>query len=84
MKWFIGLDGGGTKTLAVLCDETGFVHARAAKEATNPTSVARELVVQRLAGLLDTLLADIGGRQGAIEGGFGGFGGFGDMGFDLG
>lgn len=75
MEWLIGLDGGGTKTLAALCDETGHILAFAKGEATNPSSVPRDIWEQRLAELLDALTKGIGGRQAAIAGCFGGFGG---------
>ena len=76
MEWLIGIDGGGTKTLAVLCDSSGLVHAVSACEATNPTSVPRKTVIKRLTGLLNELLSGIGGRYTAeIKACFGGFGG---------
>jgi len=75
MEWLIGIDGGGTKTQAVLCDETGLVRAVSFCEATNPTSVPRDVVVQRLVGLLDNLVFGIGSRQTVTGGCFGGFGG---------
>lgn len=37
-KWFIGIDGGGTKTRAAICDETGHVLAVVEGGASNPLS----------------------------------------------
>lgn len=75
MRWLIGIDGGGTKTDAALCDETGRVHARRTDGPTNPTSVPKDAVAARLEGLLDALLAPLGGRTASIDGCFAGVGG---------
>lgn len=75
MKWLIGIDGGGTKTDAALCDETGRVRVRRTDGPTNPTSVPKETVAKRLEGLLDTLTAPLGGRKAQIDGCFVGVGG---------
>ena len=75
MGWLIGIDGGGTKTLAVLCDMTGLVHKRALGEGSSLTSVPRDEVVRRLSCILDELLSDLGGRQIVTGSCFGGFSG---------
>lgn len=75
MKWLIGIDGGGTKTDAALCDETGRVHVCRTDGPTNPTSVPKETVAARLESILDALTAPLGGRMARIDGCFVGVGG---------
>ncbi|WP_096185839.1 N-acetylglucosamine kinase [Evansella halocellulosilytica] len=53
--YYIGIDGGGTKTAALLCDEEGNVLAKALEGATNPTTVRAETVERRFQCLLDQL-----------------------------
>ncbi|MBE7036510.1 MAG: hypothetical protein E7403_04375 [Ruminococcaceae bacterium] len=58
MKTIIGIDGGGTKTEFVLCDETGFVKKKVLLGAGNPVDVGLEkacqLIKQGICGLLET------------------------------
>jgi len=75
MKCLIGMDGGGTKTDAALCDETGRVLVRRTEGPTNPTSVPKAEVYGRLESLLDALTAPLGGREARIDGCFVGVGG---------
>lgn len=58
MKTIIGIDGGGTKTEFVLCDETGFVKKSVLLGAGNPVDVGMEnacrLIKQGICELLGT------------------------------
>ncbi len=46
--WVIGVDGGGTKTTAVLADASGTEHARRVAGASNPNVVGIETAAQHL------------------------------------
>jgi N-acetylglucosamine kinase-like BadF-type ATPase len=53
--YFIGIDGGGTKTLGVIADQTGQIFAHAVTGATNMNSVGKLKTLERLRELLDAL-----------------------------
>jgi len=58
---YLGLDGGGTKTEAVLCDEDGHIVSRVRTGASAPSSVPEEQLTQTLQQLYaDLHLADRG------------------------
>ncbi len=50
--YFLGLDGGGTKTEAVLCDESGHILSRHLMGPTNPNDIGIEESVTRLCALI--------------------------------
>ncbi len=50
--FYFGIDGGGTKTEAVLCDERGHILLHKTISATNPNDVGIHTAVDRLRGLL--------------------------------
>ena len=54
--YYIGVDGGGTKTVGVLIDATGTLLAHVRAESTNLHAVGPELARQRLLALSDSLL----------------------------
>jgi N-acetylglucosamine kinase-like BadF-type ATPase len=58
--YFIGVDGGGTKTLGVLIDATSAQLAEVRMESTNLHAVGPALAQQRLLALIDALLAQAG------------------------
>ncbi len=60
MKYLIGIDGGGTKTLGVLTDKNGTVLARDTVGASNPNDVTLPVAVDRLAQLCRALLNTAG------------------------
>ena len=60
MPYYIGIDGGGTKTEGVLTDGEGIILARAACPATNPNDVTPDLSVTRLTELCRSLLTSAG------------------------
>ncbi|GGD72180.1 N-acetylglucosamine kinase [Paenibacillus nasutitermitis] len=68
MRYVIGVDGGGTKTEAVLADESGHVVDRHLTGASNPHAVTFEIMEMRLAEIIDRFLKRIGpkGRLGAV------------------
>lgn len=68
----IGIDGGGTKTDAVLCDETGRVLRRVRGGPGSPTSQPLAQAVGNLRAVLDALLA---GQPGHIDALFAGLSG---------
>ncbi|MGG1660077.1 N-acetylglucosamine kinase [Brevibacillus sp. NRS-1366] len=63
-QWFIGIDGGGTKTRAAICDGTGQVLALASGEASNPLSRPWGEVERTLR----TCIADVREQAGVSEG----------------
>lgn len=63
MTYTIGVDGGGTKTEAVLLDERGHIVDRFVAGATNPHAVTFETAQARLAETTDRLLANLGERS---------------------
>ena len=54
--WYVGIDGGGTKTEFVLCDDRGAVHDRIVAEGSNPNSLGLEKSYDVLCAGLDRLL----------------------------
>ena len=52
MQYYLGIDGGGTKTKAVLCDTFGHILFHKTVSATNPNDVGIHTAVERLTGLL--------------------------------
>jgi N-acetylglucosamine kinase-like BadF-type ATPase len=58
--YFIGVDGGGTKTLGVLIDASSARLAEVRMESTNLHAVGPALAQQRLLALIDALLAQAG------------------------
>ena len=73
----LGLDGGGTKTDAVLSDGAGKVIARAAGGATGFTGIPRPEAERRLKTVLEQVLRDVGGLTAAIRGVYAGVAGCG-------
>jgi N-acetylglucosamine kinase-like BadF-type ATPase len=59
-EYYIGVDGGGTKTLGVLIDATGAFCAQVRTESTNLHAVGPAVAQQRLLALNDALLAQAG------------------------
>jgi N-acetylglucosamine kinase-like BadF-type ATPase len=55
--YYLGVDGGGTKTTGVLIDATGTVRAQMRTESTNLHAVGAATARQRLLALADALLA---------------------------
>lgn len=66
-RWFIGIDGGGTKTKAAICDGTGRVAAIAAGEGSNPMSRPWPEVERTLRQLIDELVRRAGARREEVE-----------------
>lgn len=65
-KIFLGVDGGGTKTLAVLIDETGAALSEAATSASNPLRVGVENAVNEITAAVDRACDAIGKRRSDI------------------
>ena len=57
MNFIIGIDGGGTKTVGILADETGQVHTRVEAGASNYHTVGETQTKEVLADLVSQLLA---------------------------
>lgn len=79
-RYYIAVDGGGTKTKGILTDGVGNELASLTVGATNPNDVGANVTVERLVGLISTLLngtspavtvcagiAGAGGRGGELE-----------------
>src|SRR5512135_802595 len=58
--WVIGVDGGGTKTTAVLADASGTERARRMTGASNPNVVGIETAVQHIAEAIIGCCTDAG------------------------
>ncbi|GHU59169.1 ATPase [Spirochaetia bacterium] len=75
MALLLGIDGGGTKTEAVLCDDTGTFLGRTIEGPTNPTSDSIELIHDRLLALLNDLLKNYQGVNTELAGYYAGIAG---------
>lgn len=75
--YLIGVDGGATKTDAVLADASGRVLARFIGPETNPSGQSRERARENLVSTLDALLSGFGGREAFAGGVFAGIAGTG-------
>ncbi|MED1780624.1 BadF/BadG/BcrA/BcrD ATPase family protein [Brevibacillus fortis] len=74
-KWFIGIDGGGSKTKAAICNEAGQVQAIAAGESSNPLSRSWGDVEATLRQLIDAVRIKAGAKEEEVAGLFIGLGG---------
>lgn len=63
MSYLIGVDGGGTKTIGVLCNTQGTVLATGMVGATNPNDVTLPVTVERLTQLCRQLMTTVGLRE---------------------
>ena len=66
MRYLMGIDGGGTKTLGVLTAMDGTVLSQAKTNATNPNDVTLPVSVERLTGLCRDLLEKAGLTESAL------------------
>ena len=71
----VGIDGGGTKTEAVLCDGEGRVLSRVIGGPTSPTSRPAAQVRETLAKILRRLMEGRGGLAGGLDALFAGLSG---------
>ncbi|MGG4440083.1 N-acetylglucosamine kinase [Brevibacillus fortis] len=74
-KWFIGIDGGGSKTKAAICNEAGQVQAIVAGESSNPLSRSWGDVEATLRQLIDAVRIKAGAKEEEVAGLFIGLGG---------
>ena len=56
--FFIGIDGGGTKTVGLLADQTGHIIAKAESGASNYHAIGEEQTKQVLSDVVSRLIAD--------------------------
>ena len=73
----LGIDGGGTKTDAVLCDGEGRVISRFVGGASGFTGIPREEAEAHLTETLDAVLQEAGGLSAPLQGVFAGIAGCG-------
>ncbi|KAF0818630.1 Kinase similar to eukaryotic-like N- acetylglucosamine kinase [Bacillus sp. ZZV12-4809] len=73
--YVLGIDGGGTKTKGVICDEKGRVYAEAAVGPTNPNSLGYEFVEKELSRLLGDLQQRAPEKYAEIKSSFAGMSG---------
>ncbi len=66
-KRIIGLDGGGTKTLGVMIDETGQLLARASGDSSNIQAIGAERLGESLSALVAELTANAGCTPGEVD-----------------
>ncbi len=66
MRWLIGIDGGGTKTVACAADLSGRLLARAEKGAANYHVIGLPAFAALVAGLVDELAGDAGLDRAAL------------------
>ncbi|KIL49547.1 N-acetylglucosamine kinase [Jeotgalibacillus soli] len=78
MPYVIGIDGGGTKTKAVLLDETGKVYAVSKAGPSNPTAVPSEQLKTTLQCILVGLQLQAPNEYKQVKAGFAGMSGAGD------
>lgn len=71
----IGIDGGGSKTDAVLCADDGTVLARKIGGPSSPTSLSEAEVKACLSDLLEELLGPYGGLSARVDGIYAGISG---------
>lgn len=74
-KWFIGIDGGGSKTRAAICNEAGQVGAIVVGESSNPLSRSWGDVEATLRQLMDAVRIKAGAKEEEVAGLFIGLGG---------
>ncbi|GED68316.1 N-acetylmuramic acid/N-acetylglucosamine kinase [Brevibacillus reuszeri] len=74
-KWFIGIDGGGTKTKAAICDRAGRVMAVEVGEGSNPLSRPWEEVEHTLRTCMNQVQQQAGAKQEDVAGLYIGLGG---------
>lgn len=72
---FVGIDGGGTKTDAVICDEYGKVLGRVKGGPSSPTSLKPEQAIENIRQVMAALMAPFGGIKGHIDSLFAGLSG---------
>lgn len=72
MRYFLAIDAGGTKTDAVVFDETGHIICRDLSAGNNGMDIGKELAVERLLGVLQRTSATVPERFTAIYGGIAG------------
>ena len=56
--FFIGIDGGGTKTVGLLADQAGHIIAKAESRASNYHAIGEEQTKQALSDVVSRLIAD--------------------------
>lgn len=56
MRYIIGVDGGGTKTEAVVCDKNGNVVARNIVGSSNPNDIGNEKMIETVTSLIKSVL----------------------------
>lgn len=71
----IGIDGGGTKTDAVLCDEYGRVYKRVIGGPASPTSQPMEAAIGNIRRVMEVLMSECGGLDAKIDALFAGISG---------
>ena len=57
-EFFIGIDGGGTKTVGLLADQTGHIIAKAESGSSNYHAIGEEQTKQVLSDVVSRLIAD--------------------------
>ncbi|WP_430790835.1 N-acetylglucosamine kinase [Virgibacillus flavescens] len=78
MKHVIGIDGGGTKTEALMANEEGIIIARSNAGPSNPNALSADELQQTLAGLLTELREQVPGQFGNTTHLFAGIAGTGE------
>ncbi|WP_400161887.1 N-acetylglucosamine kinase [Brevibacillus sp. TJ4] len=66
-RWFIGIDGGGTRTRGAICDEAGRVAAIAVGDGSNALSRPWSEVERTLRQLIDELIQSAGTSRDQVE-----------------
>ena len=63
MKYYLGIDGGGTRTTAAVSDENGNVLFKAVGKSINFYSVRREQARENLKNVINDIYKNIGGIE---------------------
>jgi len=83
MKYYLGIDGGGTKTKFILCDENGNIVSTAKQDTCHYLQVDEDLIINRLTSGIDQVCKSASVKRNDIAYGFYGCAGYGDIKKDM-
>lgn len=78
MNYYIGIDSGGTKTDAVICNEEGRVIVHIKESGCNPNDIGKDTAREKLLYIVNTLIMKSPARVVSVFAGVAGMLGFGD------
>lgn len=78
MKYYIGIDAGGTKTDAVLCGEDGRIVCQKRDSGCNPNDIGKDAAKEKLLGIILELMSKSPEKVSSVFAGVAGVTGFGN------